>query len=77
VRYEAEGGKLIVSLSSGAELAFNPHLVRGLEAASPADFAVNEIGPIGLDIHFPRFDGDISVIGLLVQFAGAEWPSDD
>lgn len=71
VRYDRATEKLIISLSTGADIALAPALIRGLERARGEDLAVSEISPSGFGIHFPRIDGDVYVPALLADFCGA------
>ena len=64
-RYERRVSRIMVTLSSGLELAFSPHLVEGLADARPADLATIEITPAGLGLHWPTLDADLYLPALL------------
>ncbi len=70
-RYDEATARLLVALSSGAELAIPLQLIRGLESASAANLAQVELNSSGYGIHFPLIDGDLYVPALLVDFCGA------
>lgn len=61
---------MVVSLSTGVELAFPPKLVKGLAGAAPSDLAKIEISPTGLGLHRPTLDADLYVPGLLAGASG-------
>ena len=64
-RYDRRVSRIVISLSSGLELAFPPHIVEGLSEAKPADLADVEISPTGLGLHFPKIDADLYIPSLL------------
>ena len=70
-KYDEATGRLLVTLSTGAEVAIPPRLIRGLESASKSDLARVELNSGGYGIHFPLIDGDLYVPALLVDFCGA------
>src|SRR5258706_2707564 len=49
-RYDRRLDRVIISLSSGLDVAFAPHDVQGLERAKPADLTAIEISPAGLGL---------------------------
>lgn len=63
--YDDGRGVVIVGLSTGATLEFEPARILGMAAPSPADFSEIEISPSGYGLHFSHCDGDISIIPLL------------
>ncbi len=69
--YDVARRRIVVSLSSGIEVAFAPDQVQGLEQASPADLDEIEISPAGFDLHFPKVDADIYLPALLEGFFGS------
>lgn len=71
-RYDRRIARVVVTLSSGLELAFPPKLVQGLEHALPKDLADAEVSPSGLGIHFPHIDADVYIPRLLGGTFGAE-----
>ena len=70
-RYDRGASKIVVSLSSGVELAFPPHLAEGLSDAQPDDLEEIEITPTGLGLHFPHLDADLYVPALLQGVLGS------
>ena len=69
--YDATRGRIVVSLSTGIEVAFAPDRVQGLQQAIPADLHEIEISPAGFDLHFPKVDADIYLPALLEGFFGS------
>ena len=63
--------RTMVTLSSGLELAFSPHLVEGLADARPVDLAIIEITPTGLGLHWPPLDADLYLPALLEGVFGS------
>ena len=73
-RYDRRGGRVVVALSSGLEIAFKPHDAQGLEDARPAQLAKIEISPSGLGLYFPELDADLYLPSLLHGFLGTrQW----
>ncbi len=70
-RYDRRIGRLVITLSSGIEVAFRAHDAQGLENAKVADLDDIEISPSGLGIHFPRLDADLYLPALLEGFFGS------
>lgn len=71
VRYDRRASRIVVSLSSGVELAFPPHLAEGLADAKSADLATIEITPTGLGLHWPKLDADLYLPALLEGVFGS------
>jgi hypothetical protein len=71
-RYDRRLGRVIVSLSTGIDVAFAPHMAQGLEKSRPADLSVIEISPSGLGLHFPKVDADLYLPSLLEGFLGSK-----
>jgi hypothetical protein len=71
-RYDRRLGRVVVSLSTGLDVAFVPHDAQGLEKAKPADLSVIEISPSGLGLHFPKLDADLYLPPLLEGFLGSK-----
>ena len=71
VRFDRRRKKLILTLDSGLELAFAPHLAQGLQDASADDLAEVHISPSGLGLHFPALDADLYVPALLDGLLGS------
>jgi hypothetical protein len=72
VRYDRRRDRVVVSLNTGAELAFPPRIAQGLENAMPADLAEIEISPSGFGIHFPRLDAALYLPALLQGVFGSK-----
>lgn len=72
VRYDHRLARVVVSLSSGLDLAFSPQDAQGLENATPDDLAGAEISHDGFGIYFPRIDADLYIPGLLQGFLGSK-----
>ena len=64
-RYDRRRARVVVTLSTGLELAFPVDLIEGLAGAPPADLAVIEITPAGLGLHWPTLDADVYLPALL------------
>jgi hypothetical protein len=71
-RYDRRIGRVVISLSTGLEIAFAPRDAQGLEAAKPAQLDPIEISPSGLGLHFPKLDADLYLPALLEGFLGSE-----
>ncbi len=73
-RYDAKSKRIIVDLTNGATFAFPPHLVQGLENATPAQLAEVEVPGAGGGLHWETLDVDFSVPGLVNGvFGTAKW----
>jgi len=70
-RYDRRIGRVVVSLSTGIDIAFAPRDVQGLERAAPSDLSRIEISPSGFGLHFPALDADIYLPALLEGFLGS------
>ncbi|MEZ5582057.1 MAG: DUF2442 domain-containing protein [Candidatus Competibacteraceae bacterium] len=70
-RYDRRIGRVVVSLSTGLEIAFPPRLAQELENAKPADMSVIEISPSGFGLHFPTLDADLYLPALLDGMLGS------
>jgi hypothetical protein len=71
-RYDRRRDRIVVSLSTGAELAFPPRLAQGLENAAPSELTEIEISPSGFGIHFPKVDADLYLPALLQGVFGSK-----
>lgn len=71
VKYDRRIGRIVISLSTGVELAFSPHWAQGLETAKPDQLNDIEITPSGLGIHFPTLDADLYLPALLEGALGS------
>ena len=72
VRYDEDRDRIVVELSTGAEVAFFPRDAQGLEAATPEDLAEIAIDPPGFGLHFPRLDADLYLPALLESLFGSK-----
>ena len=73
-RYDRRIGRVVITLSSGLDIAFKPHDAQGLESAKPAQLSGIEISPSGLGLHFPAIDADLYLPALLEGFLGSrQW----
>ncbi len=73
-KYDRRIGRIVISLSTGVELAFSPHWAQGLETAKPDQLNDIEITPSGLGIHFPTLDVDLYLPALLEGALGSrQW----
>lgn len=73
-RFDAKSGRVVVSLNTGIDFAFDPHQAPGMAQADAADFAGVTIEGVGSTLHFPKLDADFSVARLLEDFLGPmEW----
>lgn len=69
--YDHRTSLIVISLSSGLELEFSPHIVESLSEAKPVDLMDIEISPTGLGLHFPKLDADLYVPSLLDSVFGS------
>jgi hypothetical protein len=72
VRYDRRRDRIVVSLNTGAEMAFPPRIAQGLENATPADLTDIEISPSGFGIHFPKLDAHLYLPSLLQGVFGTK-----
>ena len=72
VRYDEDRDRIVVELSTRAEVAFSPRDAQGLEAATPEDLAEVAIDPPGFGLHFPRLDADLYLPALLEGLFGSQ-----
>lgn len=71
-RYDRRISRVVISLSTGLDIAFSPHDAQGLEVAKPADLMEIEISPSGLGLYFPKLDADLYLPALLEGFLGSK-----
>jgi len=69
-RFDRRRHKVIVSLDTGIEFAFDPSRAHGLADAAPEDLAGVTVEGVGSSLHFPRLDADYTVSKLLEGFLG-------
>ena len=70
--YDAGRNRVIVRLTTGVELGFEPRVVEGLHNASADDLKEIEVEAFGLGIHFPKLDADLYVPALLEGVLGSK-----
>jgi hypothetical protein len=70
-RYDREGDRVVIDLSSKLTLSFSPKDAQGLEDAKPSQLEPIEISPSGFGLHFPKLDADLYVPGLLEGLMGS------
>jgi hypothetical protein len=68
--YDVGRDRIIVRLTTGAEVAFAPRDVPCLQHASPDDLDPIEVQSFGLGLHFPKLDADLYVPALLEGIFG-------
>jgi hypothetical protein len=69
--YDARVGRVVIDLSTGLSIMFNPHDAQGLEKAKPGHLTKIEISPSGFGIHFPALDADLYLPSLLEGLMGS------
>ncbi len=74
--YDATRNRVIIRLTTGIEIGFDPRDAEGLEHASADELRIIQVEALGLGIHFPALDADIYVPALLDGILGSEtWMS--
>ena len=74
--FDAQRGRIVIVLSSGLEVSFEPQLAQGLGQAAPQALSEIEISPSGLGLHFPHLDADLYLPTLLEGMLGSRrWMS--
>ncbi len=72
--YDARKKLIVLALSNGSTFAFPPNLAQGLAQASPADLADIQVTPLGIGLHWPKLNADLTVEGLLLgMFGSRSW----
>ena len=70
-RYDRAARVVAVELTNGAAFSFPVTLVALLAEATDAQLAGVEVGPVGIALHWPALDEDLSVAGLVrIVFGG-------
>lgn len=64
-RYDRRIGRIVITLSSGLDVAVRPRDLEGLQGARPGMLEPIEITPSGLGLHFPKLDADAYLPALL------------
>ena len=71
-RYDRRIGRIVISLSTGLDIAFSPKDAQGLETATWQQLQEIEIEGDGFGIHFPALDADLYIPSLLEGFLGSK-----
>ena len=72
--YDPRKKLIVLELSNGSTFSFPPNLAQGLGGAPAADLADIEITPLGVGLHWPRLNADLTVEGLLLgMFGSRSW----
>ena len=71
-RYDRRIGRIVISLSTGLDIAFSPKDAQGLETATWQQLQEIEIEGDGFGIHFPALDADLYIPPLLEGFLGSK-----
>ncbi len=72
VAYDEERNRVVVTLYTGIEIAFDPRRAQGLEHASTDDLKAFEIQGAGFAIYWPKLDADIYIPALLRGVMGTK-----
>lgn len=70
-RFDTRKKLIVIELANGASFAFPPSLAQGLSDARPSELADIEITPMGVGLHWPQLDADLTVEGLLAGVFGS------
>lgn len=70
-RYDAVRERLVLILSTEAEISLPVRMIEGLANASPSDLSEIEIEPFGFGLHWPRIDMDTYIPNLLSGVMGS------
>lgn len=68
--YDAATGRVDIELGNGCLYAFPARLVQDLNKASPAELAEVVVDGMGLNLHWPLLDADLSVPALVAGLFG-------
>ena len=72
--YNPKAKRIVMRMSSGIEVMFNPQDVQGLDTATPAQLKEIEITPSGFALFFPALEEGVNVPNLLEGTMGsAKW----
>lgn len=72
--YDPRKKLIVLGLSNGSTLSFPPNLALGLAGAPAADLVDIEITPLGVGLHWPKLNADLTVEGLLLgMFGSRSW----
>lgn len=71
VRYDAPSHRLIVALTTGYDVGFNPALLQGLSEATAQELAEVVVTEMGLGLHHAGLDADLYIPALLEGVFGS------
>lgn len=72
--YDPRKKLIVLELSNGSTFSFPPSLAQGLADAPAAELADIEITPLGVGLHWPKLNADLTVEGLLLgMFGSRSW----
>lgn len=69
-RYDARSRRIVLRLSNGIDVHFEPRLAHGLEEASAEQLKSVSVAGFGAALHFSALDADFTVSRLLEGFFG-------
>jgi hypothetical protein len=69
-RFDKRTRRVVVSLDTGIDFAFDPKRAQGLTNAGGDDLVGVTVEGVGGTLHFPRLDVDLTVSRLLESFLG-------
>ncbi len=72
VAYDETRNRVVVTLSTGIEIAFDPRRAQGLEHASADDLKAAEIQGAGFAVYWPKLDADVYIPALLKGIMGTK-----
>lgn len=70
VCYDPSAKRIVITLTSGAELAVPIHLIEGLAGATESQIAEVEILGDGSGLHWEALDVDLTILGLAMGIFG-------
>lgn len=70
-RFDSKSARIVIELNNGADFSFPPGLAKGLDKASAKELSKIEVSPLGVGLHWPLLDIDLTVDGLLSGVFGS------
>jgi len=70
--YDQKKRQLIIVMANGSSFSFPPKLAEGLARKSAESLSVIEISPMGIGLHWPKLNVDLTVEGLLSGIFGSD-----
>lgn len=70
-RYDSNHARIVIELNNGADFSFPPSLAMGLDQASEKELSKIEVSPLGVGLHWPLLNVDLTVDGLLSGVFGS------